>query len=297
MDIDQNLSSENRRAAVVTGATSGIGRAVAGQLAKQGVWVIGIGRSPERCREAEASLHRINPENKAIYLTANLSLQSEVRRLAAEIEKALTSNGFASLYALVNNAGLFTYWQELTAEGFETQWATNHLAPFLLTHLLLPELRSAPAARVVTVSSNSHYRARIHWEDVQLLNKYWGLTAYGQSKLANVLFTLELNKRLGLGSTVRAFACDPGLVKTGIGAKDAPTYIRLFWNVSSKLRGISAEESARGINRVILEPSIQIRKEIYWKHGEPVAPSKRALNEEDACMLWALSEQMTGKAG
>jgi NAD(P)-dependent dehydrogenase (short-subunit alcohol dehydrogenase family) len=259
--------------------------------------VIGIGRSPERCREAEASLHRINPENKAIYLTANLSLQSEVRRLVSDIEGVLTSNGFTSLYALVNNAGLFTYWQELTAEGFETQWATNHLAPFLLTNLLLPTLQAAPAARVVTVSSNSHYGARIHWEDVQLRRKYWGLTAYGQSKLANVLFTLELNKRLGTGSSVRAFACDPGLVKTGIGAKDAPAFIRIFWNVHSKSRGMTAEKSARGITHVVLEPSLQTREEVYWKHGEPKAPSKRALDEEDARRLWALSEQMTGKAG
>jgi hypothetical protein len=107
---------------------------------------------------------------------------------------------------------------------------------------------------------------------------------------------VELNKRFGAGSTVRAFACDPGLVKTGIGAKDAPAFIRFAWNVSSKSRGITADESARGIIRVILEPSLQEREEIYWKHGKPVTPSKRALNEEDARRLWALSEQMTSKS-
>lgn len=292
METSQTMNT-TPLAVVVTGATAGIGLSAAEQLARQGIFVIGVGRSPERCQTAQNRLRQINPQQNAVYLTANLSLQSDVRRLALEIRQVLADSGFSSLYALLNNAGQFTFWQEITPEGFETQWATNHLAPFLLTNLLLPELKAAPAARVVTVSSQSHYSARMHWDDVQLRRRYSGFAAYGQSKLSNVLFSLELNNRLGSGSTVRAFACDPGLVRTKIGTKGVPPIVRFGWNVHSS-RGISADQSAAGIIHVLLAPSIQERTEIYWKHGKPKSPSKRALNQADAARLWALSEQMTG---
>lgn len=293
MESIEPITGADTRAVVVTGATAGIGLAVAEQLAQAGIFVIGVGRSLKRCQEAEQKLRLINPGRPAVYLTADLSLQSQVRRLAGEIGQALEQNGYPYLYGLVNNAGLVSYWQTLTAEGFEITWATNHLAPFLLTHLALPLLQAGPAARVITVSSHSHYGARIHWDDVQLRRRFWVLTAYGQSKLANVLFSLELNRRLGDGSGVRAFACDPGLVRTSIGTKSVPAIVRFAWNVHSS-RGISAEQSARGIVTVLMEPSVQERPEIYWKHGQPVSPSQRALNGADARRLWALSEQMTG---
>lgn len=276
---------------VVTGATSGIGLAAAEILARQGAAVIGVGRSAERSRQAEAQLHRANPSAPARMLVADLSLQSEVIRLAGEITRQLAEWGKTGLDGLVNNAGVFTYWLALTAEGIETQWAVNHLAPFLLTHHLLPVLQAAPTARVVTVSSASHYPARLRWDDLQLRRRYNGLAAYGNTKLANVLFTLELNRRLGEHSTVRAFAADPGLVKTDMGFKGTPAIARWAWKLR-RSGGEPPEHAARGIVYLLAQPELSEARDLYWKDGQPRRPSRRALDGAAACRLWEVSARM-----
>jgi NAD(P)-dependent dehydrogenase (short-subunit alcohol dehydrogenase family) len=281
---------------VVTGATAGIGLATAEILVGEGALVIGVGRSAERCQAARQRLLAAHPEGQAEYCLADLSLLSQVRRLAGEIRALIQARGASALAGLVNNAGTFTYRMTLTAEGFETQWAVNHLAPFLLTHELLPLLQAGPAARVVTVSSGSHYGARLNWDDIQLRRRYNGLRAYGQTKLANVLFTAELNRRLGAQSTVRAFAADPGLVKTDIGLKGNPGLVRWIW-ARRRAGGISPEESARGVAYLVSEPSIQAASEVYWKHGVPKEPNPYALDEDAARRLWAISEKMCGLDG
>jgi NAD(P)-dependent dehydrogenase (short-subunit alcohol dehydrogenase family) len=278
---------------VVTGATSGIGLAAAQQLARAGVTVIGVGRSEERCRACEQNLRSLNPSRKAVYFTADLSLQSEVRSLAVNIREDLAGRGQKYLDGLLNNAGGFSFWLTLTAEGFERTWALNHLAPFLLTHDLLPLLGAAPAARVVTVGSGSHYRSRLDWNDLQSRRSYNGLRAYGRSKLANILFSLELNRRLGKESGAQAFAADPGLVRTKIGTKGTPAFVRWFWTVWSA-HGITPEETAKGIVHVLLDPSAQSCAGIYWKHGRPADPDPAALDGESARRLWEISEQMCG---
>jgi len=278
---------------VVTGATSGIGLAVAENLVSRGAAVIGAARSAERCREAERYLRRISPQARVDYFSADLSVQRDVRRLAAEITAFLDARGTTALDGLVNNAGTFTYWLALTPDGIETQWAVNHLAAFLLTRLLEAPLKAAPAARIVTVSSASHTSGAIDWSDPQLRRSYNGLRAYGNTKLANILFTLELNRRLGTGSTLRAFAADPGLVKTDIGLKGTPSFAGLVWKLR-RSGGISPEQSARGIAFLLEEPSLQNSAELYWKHGRPVRPSRGALDPQAANRLWALSAQMCG---
>jgi NAD(P)-dependent dehydrogenase (short-subunit alcohol dehydrogenase family) len=277
----------------VTGATSGIGLAVAEELARKGATVIGVGRSPDRCRAALESLSSIRPEAEPLFLTADLSLQSEIRTLAARIRETLSARGQTRLDGLVNNAGAFTYWLTLTAEGFETQWAVNHLAPFLLTHELLPQLEAAPAARVVTVSSGSHYPGRIHWADIQLFRQYNCLRAYEQSKLANVLFTAEFNRRRGEDSRVRAFAADPGLVKTEMGWKSMPPAIRWIWTLRRR-GGVPPEEAARGIVFLLEDPAPPESGSVYWKDGRPLAPSRLAGDTGAAARLWDLTLRMCG---
>jgi len=281
---------------VVTGATSGIGLAAAEILARHGAGVIGIGRSEERCRGTEKRLRAINPDAAIEYLVADLAVQEQVRSLAGKIKELLAARDQGVLDGLANVAGTFTYWLALTPDGFETQWAVNHLAPFLLTHELLALLQAAPAARVVTVSSDSHYGGRMQWEDPQLRRHYNGLRAYENTKLANVLFTQELNRRLEPHSGVRAFAADPGLVKTEIGFKGTPAVVRWVWNLR-RAGGISAEESARGVIFLLTEPSIHSSPEIYWKHGKPKPASRLALDREAAARLWSISEQMCGIRG
>jgi NAD(P)-dependent dehydrogenase (short-subunit alcohol dehydrogenase family) len=280
---------------VVTGATSGIGLAVAEILVQQGAGLIGVGRSVERCGQAVNRLRAMNPAAEIDYIAADLCAQREVRRLAAQIEDIVHQRGKIGLDGLVNNAGTFTYWFTLTPDGVEMQWAVNHLAPFLLTHQLLGLLQAAPAARVVTVSSDSHYGSRINWEDPQLRRKHNGLRAYGNTKLANVLFTLELNRRLGLDSSVRAFAADPGLVKTDIGLKGTPGLVRWVWKMR-RSGGISAEQSAQGIVYLLVDAEVQQSTDLYWKHGSARRASREALNPQSASRLWLLSEQMCGVA-
>ncbi len=287
-------ASTNSKVFVVTGATSGIGLAAAKQLLELGHSVIGIGRSAERCREQEERAQQfVTPGACVKYLVADLSLQSEVTRVAQQILETLAQWNHACLDGLINNAATVPFWQTFTQEGFDLQWAVNHLAPFLLTAQLLPLLKQAPMARVVTVSSGSHYGAKLNWEDIQLRRHYNPLRAYGQTKLANVLFTLELNRRLGRGSSVRAFAADPGLVNTEIGLKSNSFLARWAWDIRRR-GGITPEESARGIVFLATEPSIQEADAVYWLHGRPKVPSNYALNGEAAAQLWKVSAQMCG---
>lgn len=276
---------------VVTGATSGIGLATAETLAAAGASVIGVGRSQERCQIACNHLKTDFENPNIIFLVADLSDQTEVRSLAVKIKEILQGKDKSWLDGLVNNAGLFSYWLTLTQEGIEMTWATNHLAPFLLTNLLLPELQKAPMARVVTVSSDLHYGARLNWDDPQLRRNYFGLTAYETTKLANILFTLELNKHL-TGTSVKAFALDPGLVNTDIAYKGTPGIVRWIWKMR-KGSGTSPEVPARSIIYVLAEPSIQNAPQVYWKDCKPKQPSKAALNEKDAARLWDLSAKLT----
>lgn len=278
---------------VVTGATSGIGLAAAEQLCGAGGFVIGVGRSAERCAAAERRIKAAQPDAGIHYLITDLALQSKVRELAGQIKELLSTRKIAYLDGLINDAGTFTYYQTLTPEGFEMQWAVNHLAPFLLTHELLPLLAASPSARVVTVSSGSHYNTHLRWNDLQLRGGYNGLLAYKQTKLCNVYFTAELRRRLGLASSIRAFAADPGLVFTEMGFKGNPGLVRWIWDWRRRA-GISPQESARGVVFLATEPFIQNATAIYWKHSQPKAPNPHALDMDEARRLWEISEQMCG---
>ena len=278
----------------ISGATSGIGLATATALVARGVGIIGIGRSADRCKAAEDQLLASAPaEVRSAFLTADLSLQTEVRCVAGEIRRELEEWGKPHLDVLINNAATVPFWQTLTPEGFDMQWAVNHLAPFLLTMELLPSLMAAPRARVITVSSGSHYNTRLNWQDIQLRRRYNPLRAYNQSKLANVLFTLEFNRRFSSSGRLRAFAADPGLVNTNIGLKSNSFLARWVWDIRRR-GGVTPETAARGLAFLATEPSIQDSEEIYWKNSKAKKPSIHALNPQSARQLWELSAQMCG---
>lgn len=290
--MDKSL---NEKIVVITGATSGIGLAAARELAGRGAFVVAVGRSEQRCREAAESIEKECPDAKVMFITADLSSQRQVRKLVQDIRQIGRVREKGCVDVLINNAGAFSSWYVSTEEGFELQWAVNHLAPFLLTNGLLPLLKAAPAGRILTVSSGSHYRTRIHWDDVQLRRSYGCLKAYKQSKLANVLFTRELNRRLGAGSTVRAFAVDPGLVNTEMGLKNTTGLARFVW-MRRKDKGAKPEAAASALVWMAGEPSIQNREEVYWKNCGPLNPSRYALRDDAALRLWELSEKMCGTA-
>jgi NAD(P)-dependent dehydrogenase (short-subunit alcohol dehydrogenase family) len=139
----------------------------------------------------------------------------------------------------------------------------------------------------------TNYNARMRWDNLQLEKRYFSFIAYRQTKLANVLLTAELNRRLGPGSPVRAFAADPGMVNTAIGAKGGLRFFRWLWKVHSR-KGKTAEESARGVVFLAVNPDIQDTPEIYWKNCAPKAPDPYALDPDNARRLWEISEKMCG---
>jgi retinol dehydrogenase-12 len=273
---------------VVTGATSGIGLETVKLLAAHGSHVIGIGRNGARCAAARENILAGNPGASVWFETADLSSLEQVRDVARRIGSMV-----GHLNVLVNNAGTFTFTRKRSADGFELQLAVNWLAGFSLTGLLLPLLAAAPGARVVTVSSGSHFAGRIHWKDLQLTRGYNGLKAYDQSKLATVLFTRELARRLGRGSTIDAYAVDPGLVRTDIGAKGGSALVQMIWRLRTR-KGISARAAARSVYYCAMAEDADGQSGLYWKECASLPPSPRAVDGLDALKLWEMGEQLSG---
>lgn len=278
----------------ITGATAGIGRAALTALAGRGAHVIGAGRSAAKCAAVRADVLGEYPGARLSFAVADLASQRQVRALAAEIREMLDG---APLDALINNAGTVASWYTATEDGYELQFAVNHLAPFLLTHELLPALRGpkaggAEAGRVLTVSSGSHRGAKIHWPDVMLRQGYGTLAAYKQSKLANVLFSAEFNRRMA-GTGVRAYAVDPGLVNTEIGLKGTGGVVQTVWDVRRR-GGVSPEEGASTLVYLASEPSPG--DALYWKDCAPAEASREARSAAEAARLWSLSERLCGIA-
>jgi len=304
--LNENLTRIDKTI-LITGATSGIGLAAAKALAGRGAFVIAVGRSQTKCAQAEMQIRAAFPQARIHFLLADLSSQRQVRNLAVQARRVITEHGQSGdkehrrdkehlwLDVLVNNAGAVASKYTESEDGIELQFAVNHLAPFLLTHELLPLLQAAPSGRVLTVSSMSHYHIRMHWADLMYRVGYNTLIVYKQSKLANVLFTAELNRRIDGASPLRAYAIDPGLVNTEIGLKGTDNLSRWFWNWR-RSKGDSPEKGAETIVYLACEPVLKTPQEIYWKANRPKPASRAAHNLEDARRLWQRSERLCGIA-
>jgi NAD(P)-dependent dehydrogenase (short-subunit alcohol dehydrogenase family) len=286
------IESSMMRSVVVTGCTSGIGQALTNYLAARGNFVIGIGRDARKCAATEKAMTTKHPAGLGRVITADLSKVSEVRRAAEEIQQVLGTQGKPSLDALVNNAGVFSSWYITTSEGFELQFAVNQLAPFALTHFLMPVLRQSSSGRIVTVSSGSHQGAKLRWNDLQRSRRYSGLAAYQSTKLMNLLFTLELSRRLQATPYLQAYAADPGLVATDMGFKGTDWIGKSIW-AWRKRQGRTPEESAPGLAFLVNE-NPPPPWSLYWLDGKPITPSRLAQDSQTAQRLWKELERMTG---
>ena len=271
------------RICVVTGASGGIGKATAAGLARRGATVVLVVRSRERGDAARDEIARATGSRDLRLVLADLSRQADVRRAAAEVLAA-----FGAVHVLVNNAGVYTFRRQETVDGIEMQWAVNHLAPFLLTKLLLPGLTAGRPARVVAVSSNAHRSAVLRLDDVQMKRGlYRGLRQYCNTKLANVLFTRELARRAA-ASGVTANAMHPGVVATELLLGGFPP-LRL---VSRFMR--TPEQGAAAAVYLAADPAAAAFTGQYFIDSRPVPPSLQAMDDEAARRLWELSEQMVG---
>jgi retinol dehydrogenase 12 len=274
---------------VVTGASSGIGWQAALDFAKAGASVIGVGRSMERCDDARERILHACPQAKISYLLAELSLQAQVRKVAGEILEIVERENGGRLDVLVNNAGLSSQKQILTEDGIEQTFAVNHLAVMLLSYLLLPALRKSSDSRVLTVSSNSHYKTWFNPKVAKNPPVYFGLWAYKVSKLSNVLFTQRFNRMMG--GTPPAFAVDPGLVNTDIGLKDPSRLAQMVWRNRQKI-GDSPEKPSRTILHLAQAEGLDCLKDPYWRDCKPKPASRAAWNNgligqvwQESCML------------
>lgn len=286
----------NRRVAVVTGSSSGIGRSTARKLAALGWHVIGVGRDPGRCAEAAAEIAAAARDGGGEFamLRGDFTLMSEVRRVADEIA-ARTSR----VDVLVNNAGGVRDRRLETPEGTEATFAANHLAPFLLTRELLPLLRASAAAspagatRVIAVSSSAHRISDgLDWADPQSLGDFRAAPAYGRAKLANILFTRELARRAAPDGIV-AHAMHPGTVATNFAAHGDAT-MQAYMAAADT---VSPDEPAETLVWLATDPEPGRTTGRYFHRKAEETPSDAAHDDAAAARLWTESEQLlTGLA-
>jgi retinol dehydrogenase 14 len=274
------------RTVLVTGGTGGIGRATALGLARLGADVAITGRHAVRAADAAAQIRAATGSRVDVF-TADLSIQSEVRRLAAEVLDRLPS-----IDVLVNNVGGFWNTRQVTTDGIERTLAVNHLAPFLLTSLLLARLETSDHARVVTVTSHAHAQGRIDFDDLQGVASYSGSRAYNQSKLANLLFTHELARRLHR-STVTANAVHPGVVSTAFGAEDPGRTQRLMVPLLRPLMKSAVRGASTSVH-VAAAPELLGVSGRYFVNSHPRRSSKRSYDEVVAARLWRVSTKLIG---
>lgn len=267
---------------LVTGASRGIGKATATELARRGARVLIAARSSERGESAAGEIRATVPGAAVELLLADLSSQQQVRALASE-----TARRTDGLEVLVHVAGVYTRHRQTTRDGLETQLAVNHLAPFLLTRLLRDRLEAAAPSRVVVVSSEAHRHARLDFEDLQGERRYNGLRAYARSKLANLLFTRELARRLE-SRGVTANAAHPGVVATD-----------LLFSGFAPLRLLrpflrTPERGARTPVWLAADPGPAGVSGRYFIDEREARPSRAALDDASARRLWEESVALTG---
>jgi NAD(P)-dependent dehydrogenase (short-subunit alcohol dehydrogenase family) len=274
---------------LVTGSSSGIGKVTARELAKMGATVVMICRNRAK---GEATLAEIKAESsnaQVDLIVADLSELSQVRRAANEF-----THKYTQLHVLINNAGGINVERNVTPDGLEYTFATNYLAPFLLTELLLPMLKASAPARIINVSSGEHTQGNMDFADLQGAHNYRFTKAYAQSKLAQLYFTYELADRLG-GTEVTVNALTPGVVIThlndgvkGIGKGIGRFVLALIWAV----RGISVEQGAQTTLYLATSPEVEGVSGKYFSNSKEVPSSKRSHDVAIRRRLWEVSEEL-----
>ena len=277
------------RHVVVTGANSGLGLASTIALARSGAHVIMVCRNPTKAEAAREEVIRAIPHASVVLCQGDLGSLEAVRDLGRRL--LLTH---PVIDVLINNAGVALVERSETIDGLETTFAVNHLAPFLLTHLLLPSLLNAPAGRIVNVASHAHRWGTIDFADLQSRKNYGIRPAYGASKLANILFTRSLARRLE-GTPVTVNAAHPGAVRTGIGHSRNPVIRALGAFVKLFLR--TPERGARTQVMLAMSEDVATLNGRYFANEREAEPRPKAKDDDVAERLWDLSAELVGIDG
>ncbi len=275
----------SKKVVLITGATAGIGLETALELARRGMAVNFIARDKNKAEETKRQLAEAGSKDSH-YFIADFSSQKSIRAAAQQIKQTLPV-----IDVLINNAGGVNSEFELTEDGLEKTIATNHFAYFLLTNLLLDQVKKSDYARIINVASGSHYQGKINFDSFTQNKGHFIMTAYAQSKLANVLFTNELARRLA-GTHVTVNSLHPGMVVTKIGDKNTNGLAAFVWNLATKIGGIKVQKGAE--TSVFLATSDKVKgvSGKYFDKSREKKPSKLALDLNLQKKLWEVSEKL-----
>jgi NAD(P)-dependent dehydrogenase (short-subunit alcohol dehydrogenase family) len=282
--VAQALADLTGKTCIVTGGSTGIGHETALGLARLGARVLVVCRSRARGLASVARIRDETGSELVELMLSDLSAQASVRRLARDI-----LDRYPEIHVLVNNAGVYRARRELSEDGIESTFATNHLGPFLLTNLLLERILASAPARIVNLTSDLHRRSSLDFDDLSLERRFSGMRAYGQSKLANLLFNLELASRLD-GSGVEVNAVHPGTVATEIAQTDGGLAALLF-----RLSRPFLLKPAQGAETPLFLAAADELKGVsgrYFIKGKQVEPSEEARDEALARRLWEVSAKL-----
>jgi NAD(P)-dependent dehydrogenase (short-subunit alcohol dehydrogenase family) len=272
---------------VITGGTSGIGEVAAVELAKQGARFVLIARDPERAGITLSKLRNANPTVDHVSRVADLSRISEMMRVSKELLQSEPE-----IDVLINNAGALFNTRKVTEDGLEMTFATNHMAYFVLTNMLLPNLK--PGARIVSTASDAHKGAKLDFDDLQSAKKYSGFSVYGKSKLANILFNRELARRIA-GTGVTANCLHPGFVATRFGDQSGGI-VSIAVKIAKPIGAISPQDGAKTIIYLASSPEVEGKSGGYYYKNKLATPTKEAQSDADAKRLWDVSAQLAGMA-
>jgi NAD(P)-dependent dehydrogenase (short-subunit alcohol dehydrogenase family) len=277
----------NDKTTVITGATAGIGKAMAFRLAEQSYPLILVGRNEKKLKTVKSEIHEQTGQEDLWYGVADFAKFKDIRSLSDWL-----NSEFDQLSLLINNAGLFTTSHQITEDGQEMVFQVNYLSHFLLTNLLFPLLKNADEARIVNVSSGMHKLGTLNFDDLKLQKKFNGVKAYGRSKLANIMFTYELDRKLGK-SSISVNAVNPGPVGTKFASKHSNWFYSLFWGLYKYLIK-SADQGAATPLYVATHPDLQHVSGQYFRNKKTKSTSKESYDEQKARKLWEVSTQITG---
>ena len=280
----------DQKICVITGATDGVGLETARTLGKDGWTLVLVARNAQKGESIAAELRAECANENITFKQANLSLQKDVRRVARDL-----ANSYPRIDVLLNNAGAIFWKRKQTAEGYEATFALNHLNYFLLTNLLLEQLKAAPSARIVNVASRAHVGASVDFDDLDGTAVYkrrmGGWIAYQRSKLQNIMFTNALARRLE-GTNVTANALHPGFVKTQFG-KDNGGAFAVILNIGTRFSAISVQKGAETQTYLARSPEVEGVSGKYFSECRETTSTKQSMDEAAQERLWAISEEMT----